>query len=72
MGAARLVTSDRWEKVSALLMEMHIAKEVYISNGQMGDIVIANVLKRCRAASDYSTTTIKDFILTDENLVSRD
>ena len=65
-------SNDHWDKVFNLLMEMHAAKEVYVSNGQMGAIVTDNTLKRCRSAASFSTETIRHFILTDQNLVKRD
>ena len=55
-------------KVHGLLLELHEAKFVYVSNGTMGEVITENVVARCRKEDVYDQHSILRFILEDPNL----
>ncbi len=50
------------EKVSAVLMAMHDAGIVYVSNGDQGDWVTHSVAKRCAVEDTHDQTSIARYI----------
>ena len=60
--------SEIYDEVEGILLEMHIAGEVYISNGQMGDIVTYNVTERAVKEGAWDTDSIRRFIKEDANV----
>ncbi len=51
------------EKVHGTMMDMHeLSKEIYVSNGDMGEVVTGHVMQLCVEAGDYSETFIVDAI----------
>lgn len=46
-------------KIYGTLLDMQVmSKEVYVSNGDMGDVVTRHVMRRCVEADDYSEAFI--------------
>jgi hypothetical protein len=50
-------------KVMAVLMELHHADFIYVSNGSSGECIEAEVERRCRATGNYDQWSIASFIL---------
>ncbi len=61
-------TQEQEDAVADALMEMHMANEVYVSNGEMGAIVTKNVCCRCRKESAWDKDSVRRFILADANV----
>lgn len=59
----RLDVERIYDKVSAILMDLHMAEVVYVSNGSMGEAVTHDVAQRCRAAGVYDQGSIVGFIV---------
>lgn len=57
-----------YAKVRGILLDFHESKLIYISNGQMGDIVAWNVASRCEQDNLYDQHTILAYILADPNM----
>ena len=55
-------------KVAGLLMELHEAKLVYMSNSSMGEIVAENVAEHCRQLDAFDQITILSLVLRDPNV----
>lgn len=45
-------------KVGCILMDLHMAKIVYVSNGSMGDAIGVDVAKECHEANRFDTEFI--------------
>lgn len=55
-------------KVHCLLLDFHESKLLYISNSEMGAIVVTNVALRCTRENTYDQQSILRFILDDPNV----
>ena len=50
-------------KVRCTMLDMHeLSKEIYVSNGDMGEVVTRHVMRQCVEADDYSEAFIIDAI----------
>ena len=51
------------KKVHGTMLDMHeLSKEIYVSNGDMGEVVTGHVMHLCVEADDYSEAFIVDEI----------
>jgi hypothetical protein len=50
-------------KVGGILMDLHNAEIIYVSNGSGGDSLTAHVADRCRAENTYDSMSIARMIL---------
>lgn len=55
-------------KIRGLLFDLHESRYIYVSNGSMGDIVVANTADECRKQDRYDQATILKLLLSDANI----
>lgn len=58
------------EKVNSLLTQLHNQELLYISNADMGEAIVEDVVERCHQSQRYDQRSILEFILTDPNIRS--